>query len=275
MNTKPLALSLLTSFGLLTSAASADSVSLAGWQHIGGTGTWTLAANNQSVTKTQNRGPSYFVSNDSFSNTRVSGVFGVDTWADDDFIGMAFGWNQPGDLATASFFLLHWKQEAQNGSDAGFTLAKVTGAETPPSRNAQTSTSNYQVLASNTGQGLGWQDETRYGFEVEYTDHNMSVVIKDLPDKTGRNFTRQFGLEGTEVLNVDGDFQDGRFAFYNQSQTKSYYGNLTREAIVKPQVLEPIVVSLSLVATPVPAPAAAGAGLIGCLGLVARRRRTA
>jgi|GEM_PF-6677390 len=270
---KPFALSLCAALGMMPTAASADSITLTDWQHIGveDSGTWTVASNQRSVIKTQNRGPSYFVSSQSYGDSNLTGTFGVNTWADDDYIGLVLGWNQPEGLDSASFLLFSWKQEPQNGSAPGFTLAKVTGANTPPAANAQTSTQGYEVIAKNTGEDLGWQDNTHYGFEINYTQNHVSVLIKDLPDKNGRNFTRQFGLEGTEVLNVDGDFVSGQIGFFNQSQTQSYYGNLSQQDIVKPVFAAPVLTSL--VAIPVPSPAAAGAGLLGCLGLIARRRR--
>ena len=203
--------------------ACALPISLTSWQQEGdlSNGTWNLSNNDFTVTQTTNSSPTYFVSQENYINTSIQGEFGVFTTGDDDFFGFVLGYQSPTNATPNNYkmILFDWKQAAQNGAVAGMRVIKYDG-NIPSNEINQgfwdATHSQAQVLATNTAVG-GWADNTWYDFKVTYTEQNITILI-----------------DGNEVFNIDGTFEDGRFGFYNYSQESTSYRNFSVpfEAIV-------------------------------------------
>lgn len=209
-------------------------VDLNTWSKKGpsGNGNWTVAADGSSVFQSINGNPTYFVSPNNFFNTTIEGRFGVETTADDDYIGFVFGYNEPGDNSTdASFFLFDWKQFNQSGTELGFRLSRVNGTNTPPFSNAENDNlPNYDVLAINTGTGtgsgtLGWADNTVYDFDLLFGDDRIKIDISGGTGEFASGLTI-FDLTPSDVGFTA--FETGQFGFYNYSQQSVRYESFTR-----------------------------------------------
>lgn len=196
-------------------------------------GTWTVAANGLSVLQTVNGNPTFFVSPDNQYNTVLRGKIKVETTGDDDFIGLVFGFNGP--VTTGNdmdFVLFDWKQTNQpsGGFTAfeGFALSRVQGTITNylPGFWGRTDSAGFDNLATNYSTSLGWADNTEYSFEVLYLADRVKVDVSG----------GAFGA-GQTVFDIAGSFPDGRFGFYNYSQSNVRYSGLTLEVL--PGIPEP------------------------------------
>lgn len=245
------------------SAALAAPIDLTTWTREGNpvNGTWNVATDGASVLQTRNGEPTFFVSPDNYINTTFNGKFKVNTTSDDDFIGFVFGYKSP--LTSESdgvndfdFFLFDWKQSDQSSAYEGFALSRVNGTITDynPGFWRHTDSTGFDVLAVRYGSTRGWADNTEYEFTLLYQTNRIRIDIKG---GTG-DFVDGQTIFDTPPSAVGLDsFQDGRFGFYNYSQSNVNYQGFTEEE-----------------APPaVPLPAAAwllGSGLLGLVGL--RRR---
>ena len=142
---------LLAMFGL-SSVANAEFVDYNTWIQEGSSsgGDWSVAEDGNSVIQMINGEPTYLVSQESFVNTQFSGVFGVETTSDDDWMGLVFGFTGLDD-----FYLFDWKQTAQGSSKEGFRLMKVNAALT---NNWNETPDGAELLASSFSTDFGWQD---------------------------------------------------------------------------------------------------------------------
>ncbi|MEQ9454854.1 MAG: hypothetical protein RLN76_09725 [Phycisphaeraceae bacterium] len=215
------------------SAQAQTNVDLNTWSQKGpsGNGNWTVENAGDTVFQSINGNPTYFVSPNDFFNTNVQGSFLRDRnrqpgFSDDDFIGFVFGYNEPGDNSTdATFYLLDWKRGTQSSTEEGFRLSRVNGTTTPPFGNAENDNlPNYDVLATNTGGTLGWENNIVYDFDLLYTQDRIRIEI------TGGTGDFQNGLTifdlSKEVIGVPA-FTTGQFGFYNHSQQGVEYRSFT------------------------------------------------
>jgi len=218
------------------------SVDLRTWSQEGdpGAGTWNVAPDGLSVLQTVNGAPTFFVSPLEYINTTVKGSLGVETTGDDDFIGFVFGYSAPIDPCTATrycdFILLDWKQLSQSGASAGFRLSKVEGTHNGiagignqlwlhESDASMTCTSLGAPLAN-----AGWADNTVYEFELSYQESDIEIYIQG---GSGTFATRQkiFDVSISDLPGgtFEGDvFPEGRFGFYNHSQSSVRYRGFSR-----------------------------------------------
>jgi hypothetical protein len=190
--------------------AFADEIDLNTWNQEGNpsNGRWAVSEDGSSVFQSINGNPTMFVSPDSVINAAIGGTIKVETTGDDDWIGFVMGF---GEDHTDEFILFDWKQLPQ-GTPKGFTLAKVTGGTGAiPFGNHDISKAGYEVLATNSE--FGWLDNTSYDIIIEYNSNRIVVKV----------FGGQFGDDGVIVIDVEGEFSEGRFGFYNFSQTNVRY----------------------------------------------------
>jgi hypothetical protein len=196
-------------------------ISLNNWTREGAAanGNWTVAADGLSVYQSINGNPTFFVSPNNYYNTTIEGSFKVETASDDDFVGFVMGYNSPTStgLNNYNFILFDWKkgtQAASSGcgtSQKGYALTRVQGlASTTAILDAMVwckNSPNTTMLASNLGANApAWVTNTEYNFKVEYGATNIKIWIN-----------------GDLIFDVNGSFPNGRFGFYNYSQSDVRY----------------------------------------------------
>lgn len=204
------ALKIIYSICLLSGYLSAQftPVNLSHWEQRGNPayGTWTVSADSSSVRQSENDPPTFFVSPDTFSSATFNGAFFVDS-GDDDYIGFVFGFRSPDTINNYfDFYLFDWKGVSQAGSLEGFTLSRVEG------------TVNVTSGTNTSYPYWDHMDSTQTILDTQYGDYGWIA---------NREYTFQLNLEPTRVritidttliFDVSGQFQEGRFGFYNYSQ---------------------------------------------------------
>lgn len=238
-----------SAFFLASSAVMAEPVDLSdGWEEDGG-GNWVLQDGNLSVLQTLNTpAPAVFFNNENSQGKALSGSIEVQTTSDNDFIGFVLGYNQ-GDStnANADYLLVDWKQGNQenNGVDGqkGLAISQVTGAFDFDDFWGHEGVVTELQRAATLG-NTGWMDNQNYTFDLVFTANAVQVMVN-----------------GKLELNINGNFADGSFGFYNLSQEMVLYAGIEEGEAVLADV-------------PVPAPLALlGLGLLG-LGLSRRSKRS-
>jgi uncharacterized repeat protein (TIGR02543 family) len=209
------------------------------WDVNGHTAKWTLENGAKSVRITDNKYISFFVSPDNCINKEITGAMKVEQESDDDLFGFVLGYQQPtdennDDIEYYDFIVFDWKQKEQRDRNdwydenidkkaaAGYTLLRITAElKTQPSYHGGLGefskylwfhlpeTNKCEILGTKHGSGKGWEDYTEYEFKVRYTKNNITIWIN-----------------GNEIFNANGDFKDGKFGFYNNSQENTVYGNV-------------------------------------------------
>ncbi len=176
-------------------------------------GTWAVAEDGSSVLQRRNGNPTFFVSPGVFNEGIVRGRFSV-TGSDDDYIGFVFSYAGPSGTPTDDydFLLFDWKSGRQFSggylAEEGFTLSRLSGQTDVLASfwGHDGEAVNHEVLATDRGDGRGWQPGVEYRFALEYTRDRIRIEIDD-----------------DEIFDVTGDFTPGRFGFYNYSQAGSQY----------------------------------------------------
>ncbi|MGK7904226.1 MAG: PEP-CTERM sorting domain-containing protein [Hormoscilla sp.] len=203
-------------------------IDLSTWTQEGvpANGKWVVSADGASVLQTINNNPTFFVSPDEFIDTTIQGKLKVEGRGDndDDFIGFVFGYQSP--IATNNdgvndfdFLLFDWKQKTQRLAQEGFSLVKVNGAISnyDPNFWDHKSSSKFDLIATDYGSSKGWQDRTEYDFTLLYESDRVKIDID------GNTI---FDISADEV---GGEFQPGRFGFYNFSQEAVRYSGFTQK----------------------------------------------
>lgn len=199
---------------------------------------WTVQGGNLSVLQERNGQPTLFYSDFPALNTVLEGRVIVSAGAgDNDYIGFALGF-QPGDSTnpSADYLLVDWKHNNQSAdflpsctpeSDAylGLAVSRVFGIPTADefwghiNFDADCSDVNNGVEELARGFNLGntyWVHGQEYSFRFEYSPNSLKVFVDDV-------------LE----IDVQGSFDDGRFACYNFSQQLVTYSSF----VVRPLVV--------------------------------------
>jgi len=247
---------ILTACALLLASTTvlADTVpvDLSTWSTPDINGNWNVAPDNNSVVQTINGDPTVFLNGVNQTSYTLDGTWRVNTTGDDDMIGFVFGYQN-----AQQYYLLDWKQNAQSfgglgTAPEGFRIMKVD-ADAPIAAGDFWGASSpaFTTLASNTGAGTGWDDNTLYTFNLDFftTPGQFSIEVK------------QDDLTLWDVMVMDTAFTNGQFGFYNYSQAQVQYAGFTQTLVEPP--------------SEVPLPAAFwmfAPALMGFLGL--RRRQS-
>ncbi|MEM9838903.1 MAG: PEP-CTERM sorting domain-containing protein [Pseudomonadota bacterium] len=214
---KSLSIALSATAALGVAAANPVSVDLSSWTNDGGS--WTRAADNNSVVQNTNGNPTVFSNGVDSQGQQLSGTIEVQTTSDDDFIGFVLGYDA-GDLSNASadYLLIDWKQGQQGffgcDGDVGLSISRVSGTLTNgsgPWCHDENANVTEIVRATNLG-STGWADNTEYDFDLVFTTTRVQVFV-----------------DGILELDITGSFSNGGFGFYNYSQASVRYGALTEQ----------------------------------------------
>lgn len=215
----------------LAQAQCGDSIDLGTWVLEGDTnnGNWVVTNGGNTVNQTINGDPTFYVSPDSFINVIVTGNIQVATTADDDWIGFVFGYIDPDTNSPTNydFFLFDWKQNDQNFGgwlgQEGYSLSHIQGPVTNfPQAFSSKAGPFVDLLATNYGNTLGWNDLQTYAFALTYTNTRCVVAI-----------------DGDTIFDVYGCFPPGRFGFYNYSQSDVNYSDFSYRVAAAFEVLTP------------------------------------
>ncbi|MDB9515566.1 hypothetical protein PN466_01145 [Roseofilum reptotaenium CS-1145] len=225
-------------------------IDLTTWKQEGApsSGVWAVSADGSSVIQTINGRPTFFVSPEEFINTTVTGKFRVEDRIDNDFIGFVFGYQSPiaandDPVNDFKFLLFDWTRLGSIGEHGheGFALTEVKGKFSDYTSGFwyHQESAEFDILTTDYSLGKGWTPYTEYDFSLQYETDRIKIHI-----------------DGVEIFDLSGDFEAGRFGFYNYSQSYVRYSGFASQ--------------------PVPEPAAIGGiamlGLIG-LGKMASRKR--
>lgn len=190
-------------------------------------GLWTVSADGYSVFQSVNGQPTLFHSDFDVFNTEIEGTIQVQN-GDDDYIGFALGF-QPGDTEnpSADYLLIDWKMNNQYynfgspsytpGSTAyrGLAVSRVFGKPTADEfwghlnfdHSSSDLNSGLEELARGATLGSApWVNWESYTFRFEYTETTLKVWVN-----------------GSLEIDITGEFNNGRIAFYNFSQANVNY----------------------------------------------------
>lgn len=186
-------------------------IDLGDWATEDHNGRWVIMNNINDVRQEINGDATSFISEKSFDLNSFRGRIRVNDHHDDDFIGFLFGVPEKGadrSLPENSWYVVSWKQHHQDGASEGIVLAKVVGNMNAINYKHQESIpGTYEVLATNLG--MGWAADQEYKFQLDIRPDHFTLHIND------------------EVkIDVDGEFHQGRVAFYNRSQSDVIYSQV-------------------------------------------------
>ena len=195
---------------------------LDGWAQQGrpANGEWMVDESGRSVTQTINGEPTFFVSPQNMIDKTIRGQFSTSDF-DDDYLGFVIGYEGPLESGSEDDFktlLFQWKGRTQDGANAGFTLARVDGIITDfdPGFWRNINSAEYQVIATNHGEGKSWNTNVEYQFEVSYEKNRLQIAI---------NNQRIFDVAAADA--GLSEFPSGRFGFYNFSQPAVTYSDFS------------------------------------------------
>jgi hypothetical protein len=201
-----------------------------------GAGVWTVSPDGYSVIQSVNGQPTLFYSDFNVMNSRVNGVIrALPDW-DDDYFGIIFGY-QPGDInnPNANYLLVDWKQGDQYydfgspsttpGSTArrGLAVSRVYGIPTADEFWGHTDFTSHpggglvELQRGFTLGNVGWVRNRDYIFSFIYTPNRLQVYVDNVLQ-----------------LDITGNFNNGRMAFYNFSQANIQYSAFTIESLEIP-----------------------------------------
>jgi len=226
-----IAMALLLSY-LLVLPAAAQRIDLSSWSATTiivdhpNHGEWLLFDDNRNVIQAEQCSPSFFHNNIDESNFMMSCTVFVSEYSDDDLIGFAFGYQDPGHC-----YILDWKKTAQgsagNFRDEGFVIRKMHGDLADMTFEDYwghvDGAERYTVLDSYLGTGLGWRPFTFYDFTLEFSSGSFVVILHEGDTEVW-----------TAVID-DGDYTSGEFAFYCYSQSSVVFTGFDQGPVLTEQ----------------------------------------
>jgi len=198
---------------------------------------WLPSSTNSVVCSSSDWQPSFFVNNDSLLNVRISGdiVFN-EGMNDDDFVGFVFGYKTSangnkndvgdGEQNYNHYYLFDWRKNYQEAPASfggfpareGFNLSYTNGILPTDPVSVYRSfwghflSENFLPIEHLYGNDLGWNPGNTYKFELIYTSNKIIISI-----------------DGSEIFNVDGDYEPGLFGLYSFNQNGVVYENVVYE----------------------------------------------
>lgn len=191
-----------------------ETVDLNDWQEESyekDAGKWDVSQDGQEVIQKKNGKPTLFYSPFNVFNTKVTGKISVGKTNDDDFIGFALGF-QPGDTKNnlAKYLLVDWRKGEQKRwgkiAKPGLAVSLINGMPKEESEFWGHTGKVTELARGKTLGNKGWQNHVENTFDFVYTKNNLQVSVN-----------------GSLEIDIDGDFSEGRIAFYNFSQNHVTY----------------------------------------------------
>jgi hypothetical protein len=152
--------------------ASRTYVDLSHWSARDYSGTsgadWQVKDAGTSAWQFAHAGASMFLSDYDLINGTFTARMKVDTYDDNDQMGLVFGYHQTAAGIPDSYYVLTWKQAGEGSWEEGFKLLKVTGTagltgSTVSGMLGDGENGPYvQVLAAQNAGGAGWADYAEY-----------------------------------------------------------------------------------------------------------------
>ena len=200
-------------------------------------GNWDVAPDGLSVHQTVNGLPTFFASPEGVDGYRITASFTTPSF-DDDFFGLAVGFDTDPSDPTTDYLLIDWRQGTQiidwgEGTgpvtgNAGLAVSRVTGVPTlneiwgHVDSPANPDGGVVELARGAVNGNTGWVDGATYDFVVEYTTTSLDVWV-----------------DGVLEISVSGDFPPGGLAFYNFSQPDVVMSGVTTEPLnAAPEVLD-------------------------------------
>jgi hypothetical protein len=187
---------------------------------------WIVAPDGLSVLQTTNANPAVFYGDLTVLDKCIEATVTVElAQEDDDFIGFVLGF-EPGDALnpSADYLLIDWKRGDQTFdfgcgpvfAARGLAVSRVAGVPTggefwghvnldAPCSDLDNGIEELERASTFGDTGWVFWGET-YVFRFELTAHSLRVYV-----------------DGALEIDVEGEFSDGRFAFYNFSQREVVY----------------------------------------------------
>ncbi|MCT4581001.1 MAG: PKD domain-containing protein [Flavobacteriales bacterium] len=153
-------------------------------------GTWNVSGSGTSVFQTVNGPNVYFLSPQPFINVIISGTLRTDD-ADDDNMGFVFGVEGTIDTSPFHYYRFEW-DEGGNGNGMYVREYDQTGL----------------VATHLSLVGNHWTRGMNHNFTLTYQSSKIIIT-----------------MDGTQVLEMDGCFNPGKFGFFNRSQANVTYSN--------------------------------------------------
>ena len=173
---------------------------------------------NTVVRQIINSDPSILLGDFDSSGEVITGTWKVDTRSDDDFMGFVFGYQDP-----QHYYLFDWNRGSQNDglgfAEQGMSIKQVnadsplTGFDLWPTAG---NGDRVETLFHNT---IGWEPLTDYEFELEFVPGQFTITVSESDTV----------LESVTI--EDDTFANGKFGFYNYSQSGVLYSGFRRQAI--------------------------------------------
>ncbi len=179
---------------------------------------WEVAPGGGEVTQWKNSPPSLFYGPIQSLDNTIEATVKIDSVCnnDDDFFGFALGF-QPGDTThpDANYYVVSWKQDNQGGASRGLQIYRVHGVpdlEDFWQRDSTDGGTPGEVEPLLDGIHFGYQG---WSFDQEYT-FRFQVTANEL----------QMWIDDELEIRLFSDFQEGHFAFFNQSQCGVTYSGV-------------------------------------------------
>jgi MYXO-CTERM domain-containing protein len=182
---------------------------------------WELSEDRLSVFQSVNSDPGVYVSSLPAMNIGdIEFTIVVESTNDDDLVGVVLGFDDGEfDDASASYLLIDWKQETQDGggdfgiADEGLAVSLVTGDTNVIDLWSHPENSTVRELARGATLGsVGWEDNVTSTWTLNYTETTLTLSVNGVEELDIQ--AADFGLAG---------FPQGTLGFYNYSQERVRY----------------------------------------------------
>jgi len=191
---------------------------------------WKVSGKGRELLQSENSIPSLLLAKPIYNGFDFTGTLFVNTPSDDDFIGLAFGFQN-----VRKFYLLSWKQKGQSywrsdpqfvsKADPGIEL-KLIDSETGPSarmRQALWHSGNYT-----SQQQLIWSDDKKRGWE-ELVPYHWKLIHRPNHGVIRLTVHRHSALFLDTGLIFDHTIKGGRIGAYTFSQANVIWSNIKIE----------------------------------------------